>query len=88
MATYLFSCPNHHDTFEFERVQSMNDPNPLCPLCAHATTRLIAGAPATRLLGDGWAQSGYHTTDRGDADRAAKADRKGKIVSFPGQKVR
>lgn len=88
MATYLFCCPNHTTDFEFERVQSMKDPNPPCPLCQHETKRLIAGAPATRLLGDGWSQSNYHTTDTGDQARADRADRKGRIVSFPNQKVK
>ena len=56
MPLYVYNCIKCDN--EFEKLQSMNKPNPECPECRGETRRLISRS-SFRLKGDGWAADGY-----------------------------
>lgn len=85
MATFLYKCDTCVHEFE-AWLSSHTKPNPPCEKCAGATVRQIGYATPARFLGAGWAKDNYSTTNRGEQRQSDHADRKGKIVSFAGQK--
>ncbi len=87
MSRFDAQCQECQTEFEYEG--SYKDVVPPCLTCAsHKTVRILATVPAYSLKGSGWYKDGYSVTSRGADSVGAKADRHGKAVSFPGQKVR
>ena len=89
MPVFLFACTNEACGCELETyLPSYKTPAPACPECSAAMKRLIAGAVSHSLKGSNWSTDGYASTDRAEEAKSIRADRKGRPVSFPGQKVR
>lgn len=86
MPQYSFICVGLDCETQFDTIQSMNAPFPPCPHCGRDTKRVITSAPSFSLKGSGWAKDNYSCTDQGAQTNSDKADRKGKITSFAGQK--
>lgn len=87
MSQFLFVCRSKLDCLkEFTYEGSYRD-TPTCPYCGGSEAkRLIGGVTPFSLKGTGWAADQYTTTDRGSQSISDKADRKGSVKSFPGQK--
>jgi predicted nucleic acid-binding Zn ribbon protein len=47
--------------------------------------RVITSVPGISLKGTGWSTDNYSVTDRGAQAVSDKADKKDRVVSFPGQ---
>ncbi len=91
MPMYSFQCNDDlcGEILEAFRPMSVTEKDyPLCTTCGTAMRRILSGPCRFSLKGTGWAQDGYTCTDRGATEVSTKADRKGKIVSYPNQKVR
>lgn len=86
MSTFTATCKPCDLEFDYEG--SWRDSTPHCPTCNGVTQRIIACAVPHALKGSGWYQDGYSHTVREYDSIAARADRKGKGISFPGQKVK
>ena len=56
MPIYLYKCSECN--YEFEIMQKMNEPAPLCPECGERVDKQISRTSFV-LGGEGWADQGY-----------------------------
>lgn len=85
MPVYSVLCKDLECQTQFDIIGSWKDPLPTCPECGAPTMRVITSAPSVSLKGSGWSADGYSLTDRGSQAMSDKADKKDRVVSFPGQ---
>lgn len=86
---YTFKCLRCGTEVE-QHLSALAKPHdyPNCPACGGLTVRQISQRVGVSLKGTGWSKDSYSCTDRGAERVSIRADRKGKIVSFPGQTVK